>query len=101
MSQDQVAEIFGKQKTAISAYEKGKSVPPGDVLVSLAQLFEVSIDDFVLRDIEKEGTSEAPNPAEQDAALVSTIKRLERHVLEMEQKIREKDPELARELGLE
>jgi len=36
-----------------------------------------------------------------DTVLLSTIKRLERHVLDMEQKIREKNPELARELGLE
>ena len=104
MTQDQVAEMFGKQKGAVSAYEKGKSIPPGDILVKLAQYFEVSIDDFVLRDIEKEGTSEAPlpqDPAEMDAVLLSTIKRLERHVMYMEQKIRERDPELARELGLE
>ena len=70
----------------------------------MAQFFEVSLDDFVFRDIEKEGTSAAPapqDPAEMDAVLLSTIKRLERHVMDMEEKIRENDPELARKLGLE
>lgn len=104
VTQDQVAEVFDKQKAAISAYEKGKNIPPVDVLIKLTQFFEVSLDDFVFRDIEKEGTSAAPlppDPAEQDAVLLSTIKRLERHVLELEGKIRERDPGLARELGLE
>lgn len=104
MSQEQVGNILGKKKAMVGQYETKRSIPPGDVLIALAQLFEVSIDDFVFRDIEKEGTSAAPlppDPAEMDAVLLSTIKRLERRVLELEGKIRERDPGLARELGLE
>jgi len=101
MTQDQVAEVLGKQKATISAYEKGKNIPPGDVLVQLGQLFEISIDDLLLRDIEKEGTSGAPvKPTPQDEALTALLARMEKHVAMLEQKIRDKDPELAKELGL-
>ncbi len=101
LNQEQVADILGKKKAIIGQYENNRSIPPGDVLVQIAQLFQVSLDDFVFRDIEKEGTSPAPNPANQDADLVNTIKRLERYVTSLEGQIRENDPELARKLGLE
>lgn len=102
VTQDQVAEVFGKQKAAISAYEKGKNIPPVDVLIKLAQFFEVSLDDFVFRDIEKEGTSAAPvKPTAEDEALTALLARMEKRVAMLEGKIRERDVELARELGLE
>jgi len=102
VTQDQVAEVFGKQKAAISAYEKGKNIPPVDVLIKLAQFFEVSLDDFVFRDIEKEGTSMAPvKPSSEDEALTALLARMEKRVAMLEGKIRENDPELARKLGLE
>ncbi|MBK9492297.1 MAG: helix-turn-helix transcriptional regulator [Haliscomenobacter sp.] len=102
VTQDQVAEIFGKQKAAISAYEKGKNIPPVDVLIKLAQFFEVSLDDFVFRDIEKEGTSAVPvKPTPEDEALTALLARMEKRVAMLEGKIRERDVELARELGLE
>lgn len=101
MSQEQVGNILGKKKAVVGQYEAGRSIPPGDVLVQLAQLFEVSLDDFVFRDIEKEGTSAAPvKPTPQDEALTALLARMEKHVAMLEQKIRDKDPELARELGL-
>ena len=102
VTQDQVAEVFGKQKAAISAYEKGKNIPPVDVLIKLVQFFEVSLDDFVFRDIEKEGTSAAPvKPTPEDEALTALLARMEKRVAMLEGKIRERDVELARELGLE
>jgi len=65
-------------------------------------LFEVSIDDFVFRDIEKEGTSAAPvKPTSEDEALTALLARMEKHVAMLEGQIRENDPELARKLGLE
>ncbi len=102
MTQEQVAETFSRQKSSITAYEKGNSIPPGDILVGLAQLFEVSLDDFVFRDIEKEGTSTAPvKPTAEDEALTALLARMEKRVAMLEGKIRENDPELARKLGLE
>jgi transcriptional regulator with XRE-family HTH domain len=102
MTQEQVAEAFSRQKSAITSYEKGKSIPPGDILVGLAQFFEVSLDDFVFRDIEKEGTNAAPvKPTPEDEALTALLARMEKRVAMLEGKIRERDVELARELGLE
>lgn len=100
INQEEVGNILGKKKAVVSQYERGSTLPPIDVLIQMTQLFEVSLDDLIFRNIEKEGTSAAPDPAEQDAVLLSTIKRLERQVMELEGKIRERDPELARELGL-
>ncbi|NUO01747.1 MAG: helix-turn-helix transcriptional regulator [Saprospiraceae bacterium] len=107
-SQEQVAHALGKKKIVISQYETGRSIPPGDILVKLAQYFEVSIDDFVLRDIEKEGTSGDPvKPTPQDEALTALLARMENYVAalegnmeELRQQIRDKNPELAKELGI-
>jgi len=102
MSQEQVGDIFGKKKGVIGSYEKARNIPPGHILVGLAQFFEVSLDDFVFRDIEKEGTSAAPvKPTLEDEALTALLARMEKHVAMLEGQIRENDPELARKLGLE
>lgn len=101
MSQEQVGNIFGKKKGVIGSYEKARNIPPGDMLVGLAQFFEVSLDDFVFRDIEKEGTSAAPvKPTSEDEALTALLARMEKHVAMLEGQIRENDLELARKLGL-
>jgi len=101
INQEEVANILGKKKAVVSQYERGASLPPSDVLVKLAQLFEVSLDDFVFRDIEKEGTSGAPvKPTPQDEALTALLARMEKHVAMLEGQIRENDPELAKKLGL-
>ncbi|MFM9952191.1 MAG: helix-turn-helix domain-containing protein [Saprospiraceae bacterium] len=102
MSQEQVGSILGKKKGVVGQYEANRSIPPGDVLVSMAQFFEVSLDDFVFRDIEREGTSAAPvKPSAEDEALTALLARMEKRVAMLEGKIRERDGELARELGLE
>ena len=102
MSQEQVGNILGKKKAMVGQYETNRSIPPGDVLVQLSQIFEVSLDDFVFRDIEKEGTSTAPvKPTSEDEALTALLARMEKRVAMLEGKIRENDPELARKLGLE
>jgi len=48
-----------------------------------------------------EGTSAAAvKPTPQDEALTALLARMEKYVAMLEQKIRDKDPELAKELGL-
>lgn len=44
MTQDDIAEILGKDRSLIAKYESGKAVPPLDVLRVLAKLYNVSVD---------------------------------------------------------
>jgi transcriptional regulator with XRE-family HTH domain len=44
MSQEELAEAFGLGKAAISGYERGKRTPSFDLLVGLADYFQVSTD---------------------------------------------------------
>lgn len=91
-----------QKKAVVSQYESGRSIPPADILMQLVPIFEVSIDNLIFRDIEKEGTSAAPvKPTSEDEALTALLARMEKHVAMLEGKIRERDVELARELGLE
>lgn len=53
MSQDQLAEILGyKTYTTIQKWESGKSEPNMDVIIKLANLWKLSIDDLVTKDLE-------------------------------------------------
>jgi transcriptional regulator with XRE-family HTH domain len=44
LSQEELAEVFGLGKVAISGYERGKRTPSFDILVGLADYFQVSTD---------------------------------------------------------
>ena len=44
LRQDQVAEIIGVNKTAISLYENGTRQPAYEILLSFARLYRVSTD---------------------------------------------------------
>lgn len=44
LSQEQLAEILGMKRTNIANYEAGRIVPPGNVVLSLAETFETSTD---------------------------------------------------------
>ena len=43
-SQDHLAERCGVSKSSISHYETGETVPPIDILIKLADLYDVTID---------------------------------------------------------
>lgn len=44
MSQVEVADVLGVTKSAVSLYERGKSLPDADVVAALAKLYGVSAD---------------------------------------------------------
>ena len=51
ISQEQLAEKLGMKRTNISNYEAGRVVPPSNVLFELAELFSVSTDFLLGREV--------------------------------------------------
>ncbi len=44
LTQDQLVKILGMHKTTYTNYEQGKREPPFELIIRLAQLYNVSID---------------------------------------------------------
>lgn len=65
LTQAQVAAAVGLSNRTISFYENEERFPPNDVLVKLADFFNVSTDYLLGRDISE--NSEIPSPIEEDA----------------------------------
>lgn len=47
LTQKQLGEYIHKSKAAIGSYEQGVQTPPTDVLISLARLYHVSLDEII------------------------------------------------------
>lgn len=60
-TQEGLCEKLGIKRTMISAYEDGRSEPKLAGLQTLAEIFAVSIDDLLNRDLEKEGRIQKRN----------------------------------------
>lgn len=87
ITQQQLAEIIGKSHTIIVNYEKGKVTPPLDVLIELADIFEVSLDELVRHDLSKTKSEEPPQKYQVDKdwkfialQLGRDLRRLQQHV---------------------
>lgn len=102
-NQSRLGELVEISNATVSSYESGVNQPGIDTVVKLAMVLEVSIDDLIFRDIEKEGTSDKPAPtsAEISDEEVMTINELMMHrIRELEREIKAENPELARKLGI-
>jgi transcriptional regulator with XRE-family HTH domain len=53
LSQKKIAELCNKKNTAVSNWEKGFREPSTIDLVTICKFFDVSIDDFVKKDLRK------------------------------------------------
>lgn len=98
LTQEQLSEAIGKSKETINGYEKGRVIPPFDIILKLSEIFSVSLDDFVFKDLSTESLS--INEPKQDYSLNRFIDLLERRVDELEQALKDKDPDLAKKLGI-
>ncbi|WP_282773983.1 helix-turn-helix domain-containing protein [Phaeodactylibacter xiamenensis] len=49
-----LAEELGKSSSSITEYESGRKTPPVDVLQQLCEIYKVSLDDLVNKDLEAE-----------------------------------------------
>lgn len=102
-SQTELGQRANKTKEVISTYERGVTTPPLEVLISLCKLFEVSLDDMVFRDLEKEGRSGKPafNIEKANERSLQQLNHLmSLRINELEREIRRHNPELAKELGI-
>ncbi|MFD2203216.1 XRE family transcriptional regulator [Shivajiella indica] len=61
MTQTELAEKLGLQRTMISAYEDGRSEPKLSSLDIMAKLFHVNIDELLYHDIEAQGRKAVQN----------------------------------------
>ncbi len=55
MSQTEFAKELGLTRSAIGAYEEQRSEPKIDIIVSMANFFNITIDDFLKKDISIDG----------------------------------------------
>lgn len=119
MTQDELAERLELKYTSIGKYEREENVPPAHILVTLSQIFSVSVDDLLKVDLEArtqvQGELKKPSPelaarlAELEAQVRDNHDRLmagngaeayqEQLQLLKKQLIR-RHPEVARDLGL-
>lgn len=103
LNQTQLGEALGITKGAVSGYENGSSIPGVETLIKIAQLLEISVDDLIFRNIEKQGTSGDPAPKGdelEDQTLIRLNELLETRVRELEREIKQDNPDLAKKLGI-
>ena len=68
LTQQELAEKLGVSRQAVSKWECSESSPDTDNLISLARLYDVSLDDLLYTDVERGGTGTAcGEDAEEDA----------------------------------
>ncbi|MGO4496465.1 helix-turn-helix domain-containing protein [Paenibacillus sp. 2RAB27] len=66
LKQDELALLIGKSRDNIASYETGRSTPPADALINMADVFKISTD-FLL------GRTEDPTPPKIDDELPSEL----------------------------
>lgn len=101
LNQTQLGERVGKTKEVISTYERGKIQPPIDVVLALSKVFNITMEDLLVRNIEKEGLPQTIKPEPKDETLVQMNQLMAQRIKELEREIRRHNPELAEELGIE
>lgn len=62
MSQENLAEVIGVSRQAVSKWESGQSYPEMDKVIALSELFQVSVDHLV-KDVPNHGGGAEPAPA--------------------------------------
>lgn len=104
-TQKKLGELLGgKSHEVVSSYEKEKSFPTFETLVTLVEIFDVSLDDLVFRNIEKQGTSGNSSPASEEAeseTLIELNRLMKLRIRELEREIKVENPGLAEKLGIE
>jgi transcriptional regulator with XRE-family HTH domain len=123
INQSELARRIGKTPSAISSYEQGKAEPTVGVIMKIAEVFKVSVDELLykdltmpqvvsecptknmeayVRDIEegrKTGEEVLQELSDDDITLMNKL--LKRRVRELEEAIREENPELADRLDID
>jgi len=122
-TQVELSKAIGMTHSAISSYEQGNNEPTAGVLKKIAEALNVSADDLLFKDLTQtqnflsdnesriiayakdlEEGKTSPEEAlselsENDISLLNKL--LKRRVVELEQAIKEENPELAKKLDID
>ncbi|MEM9526652.1 MAG: helix-turn-helix transcriptional regulator [Bacteroidota bacterium] len=104
MKNNELSKHLGVTPTQVGAYMKGKANPKMETLITLGKLFNVNVHDLILVDLTKESGREFDSSSERktvDDQTKELNKLLRLRVAELEREIKEENPDLARELGIE
>lgn len=92
---EELGNLIGKSKETINGYEKGRSYPSFEGLLTIASYFGVGLDEFVFTDLRLNRVEE-PEQIYQDSFSRLMMTRIK----ELEREIKEHAPDLARRLEL-
>jgi len=105
LNQKDLGDKINKSHGAIGEYERGKSLPPIDIILIFCDIFNVSLEDFVMRDIESDGISSTPKSTTEDREGEKDYKLLNKFLIlkikELAGKMKEQSPDLYKESELE
>lgn len=104
LTQEDLAGELGKTKATVSDYEKGKSLPPLDMLLKMCDIFRINLDVLVNKDLQQEPFT--PQEKKQNEPLPSPGHELYNRLLilkleEVALALKERDPEEYRRLRLD
>jgi DNA-binding XRE family transcriptional regulator len=63
-TQGEIAELLDLNKSTYQAYEEGRATPPIEIVLKLAELYCVTMEELLTSDIES-GREQKPKPAEE------------------------------------
>ena len=94
----------------VGNYVSGQNQPKIETLIRIAKMFNVNIDDLLLKDLQREkfrpftdavSSNGQVSDRETDRILGRVNELLERRVAELERELKRNDPDLAKDLGIE
>ena len=101
MSQIELAGVLEKNPTSVSSYENKKALPPLDVILQMCEIFNVSLEDIVFKNMKEEGVETVQFDGDKVEKMKDRlIELLEEKVAKYETIIKRDQPEVAKELGL-
>ena len=80
LTQRDISEILKTDRSAIANYERGARVPPLDILVSIAEHFNISLDYLILGKRSSENTSQSANQEIVNELMAENIALMENHI---------------------
>ena len=111
LTQKELAQQLDKTYITIGDYERGKILPPLNVILQLCDIFAVDLQTLVFHDMATQGTDPAPTApdlAAENERLRNQLRTQQQltslqaeHLATLKREIREQAPGLAERLGLE
>lgn len=99
ITQEELGELIGVKKAAISTYEIGRNFPSVEALLKLVELFKINMEDLFYTDLSRSAPSdrvEEPIEIYQE----DFSKLMMNRIKELEREIKEHAPDLAKRLDL-